>query len=127
MTHASDIREQTLLSYAGSSAALRLANISARQDFWCEVPAACSTAPRHRSITPQLRVLCVRFRVRRITGTRPNISEHHSCGRDRGFTRRSWHDSRRAPFEQLRAQFRLQRGDLQAERGLCNMHESGSA
>ncbi len=43
MTHASDIREQTLLSYAGSSAALRLASISARQDFWCEVPA---TIPR---------------------------------------------------------------------------------
>jgi len=38
MTHASDIREQTLPSYAGSSAALRLASISARQDFWCEVP-----------------------------------------------------------------------------------------
>jgi len=27
-----------LLSYAGSSAALRLANISARQALWCEVP-----------------------------------------------------------------------------------------
>jgi len=38
MTHASDMREQTLLSYAGSSAALRLPSISARQDFWCEVP-----------------------------------------------------------------------------------------
>jgi len=38
MTHASDMREQTLLSYAGSSAAVRLASISARQAFWCEVP-----------------------------------------------------------------------------------------
>ena len=38
MTHASDIREQTLLSYVGSSAASHLPSISARQNFWCEVP-----------------------------------------------------------------------------------------
>ncbi len=58
MTHASDMREQTLLGYAGSSAALRLASISARQAFWCEVPGgeAMACEPDEELLEAGLRV-----------------------------------------------------------------------
>jgi len=71
MTHASDIREQTLLRYAGSSAASCLASISARQDFWCEVPGCDDTQP-HRQ---RYRCKACASRFDDLTGT--VLAEHH--------------------------------------------------
>jgi len=76
MTHAPDIREQTLLRYAGSSAASRLASISARQDFWCEVPVYFPPLPH--STNPEYQW----SRYRRRLAIRDSLAPQQRIGTD---------------------------------------------